>query len=98
MTKPRYTTEEQIVKRIDRYLIKHKLAMANRQALVNDMDSVIRANPNVITAHWVSVRKDGISKANRQIDYIERKLNRLKEKLAEFKTPVLFGDDHSVAA
>lgn len=98
MKKPRYTTEEQILKRIDRYQIKLKLAAAHRQALVNDMDSVMRTSPNLVTQHWVEVRKEGILRANRAIDYVERKLTRLKDKLAEFRTPVLFGEDRSVAA
>ena len=92
----RYHSEEQILKRIDRYQVKHKLAMAERAVLVQQIDE--RLSERTCSEHWLNCRKEDIGRCHRKLDRIERILHRLKDKLAEFRTPLLIPGDGSVAA
>jgi hypothetical protein len=94
----RYHTEQSIIKRIDKYHDKHQSTMVEIAALDQQIAAL---KVQDALPHKISAKMDVIERLEKRDERIIRRLNRLKEKLAEFRTPLLSfvnDGDQSVAA
>jgi chromosome segregation ATPase len=86
-TQLRYKDEAAIVKRIDRYHA--KLANTTIEIIAIEQKlSDLRLDP-ALDLRELDRRKDDRRKMERRADYIEKRLLRLKDRLATFRTPQL---------
>lgn len=86
-TQIRYKDEASMIKRIDRYHAKLANTTIEIIAIEQKLND-LRMDP-ALDLRELERRKDERRKMERRADYIEKRLQRLKDRLATFRTPQL---------